>query len=155
MDGTTNSVNSVPMIMPLTSMIPMLLRAPAPGPFARTSGKCPITVAAAVNFSKDAATVPPGADAPPKPETRVVVFGDSDFASNAAIGFSGNKDLFMNTVGWLSQQENLISIRPREASDRRITLTATQQNWIVATAMLFVPGFVFAAGILNWLRRRG
>ena len=36
------------MIMPLTSMIPMLLRAPAPGPVARTSGKCPTTVAAVV-----------------------------------------------------------------------------------------------------------
>ena len=47
----------------------------------------------------------------PKPETRVVVFGDSDFASNSALGIEGNRDIFMNTVGWLSQQENLISIR--------------------------------------------
>ena len=91
----------------------------------------------------------------PKPETRVAVVGDADFGTNAVLGIQGNRDMFMNIVGWLSQQENLISIRPREASDRRITLTATQQNWIVATAMLFVPGFVFAAGILNWLRRRG
>ena len=36
------------MIMPLTSMMPMLLRAPAPGPVAMTSGKCPATVAAVV-----------------------------------------------------------------------------------------------------------
>ena len=36
------------MIMPLTSMMPMLLRAPAPGPVASTSGKCPTTVAAVV-----------------------------------------------------------------------------------------------------------
>ena len=67
------------------------------------------------------------ADAP-KPETRVVVFGDSDFAANGVLGIQGNRDLFMNTVGWLSQQENLISIRPKEADDRRITLTATQQT---------------------------
>ena len=50
----------------------------------------------------------------PKPETRVVVIGDSDFAANAALGIQGNRDLFMNIVGWLSQQENLISIRPKE-----------------------------------------
>ena len=36
------------MIMPVTSMMPMLLRAPAPGPVASTSGKCPTTVAAVV-----------------------------------------------------------------------------------------------------------
>ena len=56
------------------------------------------------------------------------MFGDSDFAANALLGIQGNRDLFMNTVGWLSQQENLISIRPKEADDRRLTLTATQQN---------------------------
>ena len=39
---------TVPMIMPLTSMMPMLLRAPAPGPVASTSGKWPTTVAAVV-----------------------------------------------------------------------------------------------------------
>ena len=81
---------------------------------------------------------PPKPDAP-KPETRVVVFGDSDFASNAAAGVAGNRDLFMNTVGWLSQQENLISVRPKEAADRRITLTAGQQlriNWL---ALLSFP----------------
>ena len=41
-----NSVKHVPMIIPVTSMMPMLLRAPAPGPTAITSGKCPTTVAA-------------------------------------------------------------------------------------------------------------
>ena len=56
------------------------------------------------------------------------MFGDSDFAANACLGIQGNRDLFMNTVGWLSQQENLISIRPKEADDRRMTMTATQQN---------------------------
>ena len=43
-----------------------------------------------------------------------MVIGDSDFAANAGLGIQGNRDLFMNTVGWLSQQENLISIRPRK-----------------------------------------
>jgi ABC-type uncharacterized transport system involved in gliding motility auxiliary subunit len=73
----------------------------------------PITIAAAVSAPvspADGAKPPETPDAP-KPETRVVVFGDSDFAANAYLGFSGNRDLFMNTMGWLSQQENLISIR--------------------------------------------
>src|SRR5678815_2073368 len=90
----------------------------------------------------------------PKPETRVVIFGDSDFASNGVLGIQGNKDLFMNTVGWLSQQENLISVRTKEAGDRRLTMTSAQQanlNWL---ALLGVPGVVFAMGIYTWWRRR-
>ena len=41
MDGTTNSVNTVPMIIPLTSTIPMLFLAPAPGPEASTPSAVP------------------------------------------------------------------------------------------------------------------
>ena len=52
---------------------------------------------------------------PPKPESRIVVIGDSDFASNGILGVQGNRDFFLNSVNWLAQQENLIAIRPREA----------------------------------------
>src|SRR5262249_47807859 len=95
----------------------------------------------------------PGDDSA-KPETRVVVFGDSDFASNAIMGIQGNRDLFMNIVGWLSQQENLISIRPRDPDDRRITLTATQQENIKWLSWLIIPGAMFGTGVYSWWRRR-
>ena len=62
--------------------------------------------------------------------------------------------MLLNTVGWLSQQENLISIRPKEADDRRITLTATQQNNILWLSLLIIPGFIFASGVFSWWRRR-
>jgi len=113
----------------------------------------PVTIAAAVTATKADADAPATPDAP-KPETRVVVFGDSDFASNGVMGIQGNKDMFMNTIGWLSQQENLISIRAKEAADRRLTLTATQQNNITWLALLIVPGVVFGTGIYSWMRRR-
>jgi ABC-type uncharacterized transport system involved in gliding motility auxiliary subunit len=107
-----------------------------------------------VSAAKADATPPAGQPDAPKPETRLVVYGDSDFASNSVLGIPGNKDMFMNTVGWLSQQENLISIRPKEAADRRLTLTATQQNNITWLALLVVPGAVFGTGIYTWWRRR-
>jgi ABC-type uncharacterized transport system involved in gliding motility auxiliary subunit len=117
--------------------------------------KGPITIASAVSA---ATAAPPAANKPaddaPKPETRVAVMGDSDFAANGGLGIQGNKDLFMNTVGWLSQQENLISIRPKEADDRRITLTATQQANITWLSLLVVPGLVFGTGVYTWWRRR-
>jgi len=106
-----------------------------------------------------AVAVPAKAEAPLEPatkapETRVVIMGDSDFASNAAINVSGNRDFFMNIVGWLSQQENLIAIRPREPGDSRLTLTADQSRRIAWLALLIIPGAMFALGIYTWWRRR-
>jgi gliding motility-associatede transport system auxiliary component len=113
----------------------------------------PITVAAAVSAPSSDAPKPGDANAP-RPETRVVVFGDSDFVSTAALGIPGNRDLFMNAIGWLSQQENLISIRPKEPDDRRVTMTAAQQNNVTILSLLLIPGFVFGAGVYSWWRRR-
>ena len=112
----------------------------------------PITVAAAVSAGAPAA---PGAAADaPKPETRVVVYGDSDFAANSGLGIQGNRDLFLNTVGWLSQQENLIAIRPKDADDRRLTMTAAQQTNVTWLALFIIPGLVFFTGFYSWWRRR-
>ncbi|MDR1990578.1 MAG: GldG family protein [Acidobacteriaceae bacterium] len=113
----------------------------------------PITLAVATSEpSKDAPAE--GAKDAPKPETRIVVVGDSDFAANGALGVQGNKDLFMNMVSWLSQQENLISIRTKDADDRRLTLTATQQSNIVWLTLLIIPAAIFGTGIYGWWRRR-
>ena len=92
----------------------------------------------------------PAADAP-KPETRVAAIGDSDFASNGWLGIQGNQDLFLNTVGWLAQQENLISIRPRDPEDRRLTLSAQAQRNIAYLAWLGFRGVVRSA----WSWRSG
>jgi ABC-type uncharacterized transport system involved in gliding motility auxiliary subunit len=114
----------------------------------------PINIAAAV--SKAVGPVPPPGDKTqtPPPESRVVVIGDSDFASNAAIGIQGNRDLFMNIIGWLSQQENLIAIRPNESADRRITMTSAAQANIAWLALLIIPACIFGTGVYTWWRRR-
>src|SRR5471030_701629 len=118
--------------------------------------KGPVGIASAVSASSAAAAPPKPGDADaPKPETRVAVIGDSDFAANSTLGVPGNRDLLMNTIGWLSQQDNLISIRAKEADDRRITLTATQQANITWLSLLIIPGFVFGTGVYTWWRRRG
>jgi ABC-type uncharacterized transport system involved in gliding motility auxiliary subunit len=120
----------------------------------------PISLGAAVSQApekpedkpKDPAAKPE--DEAPKPETRVAVVGDSDFPSNGVLGVQGNRDLFMNIIGWLAQQENLISIRPKQPDDRRLTLTATQQSNIQWLSLLLVPAAIFSTGIYAWWRRR-
>jgi ABC-type uncharacterized transport system involved in gliding motility auxiliary subunit len=115
----------------------------------------PVTLAAVV--SAPAETAPPAdpakADAP-KAETRLAVFGDSDFATNGFLGIRGNRDLFLNTVNWLAQQEGLIAIRPKDPEDRRITLTRDQHQRIFWLTVFIIPGLILFAGIQTWWRRR-
>jgi hypothetical protein len=110
-----------------------------------------------------AAVTAPAPDAPPaagaspdapRPETRMVVVGDSDFASNNALQIGGNKDLFLNMANWLAQQENLISIRAKDPADRRIQLTDREGKFLGWFALLIIPGLLFfAAGRVWWKRR--
>jgi len=122
---------------------------------AKGDKKGPVSIAAAVSAAVQSSGAPPAlGDTPDKAETRVVVYGDSDFVANAGLGIQGNRDLFLNTLGWLSQQENLIAIRPKDADDRRITLTATQQQNIMWLSLIIIPGFIFVSGVYTWWRRR-
>jgi ABC-type uncharacterized transport system involved in gliding motility auxiliary subunit len=120
----------------------------------------PISLAVAVTAPVDGATPPPPAEGqapeenPNKPETRLVVVGDSDFAANNVAGMGGNRDMFLNMVNWLAQQENLISVRPRNPEDRRISMTGGQDRMIFWFTIVILPGLIFLAGIQTWWRRR-
>lgn len=112
----------------------------------------PISLAAAVSATAPDAPAP--AQGQTKAETRVVVFGDSDFASNLALAVQGNRDFFLNAVNWLAQQENMIAIRAKEPSDRRLTMTASQQQLVYWMSLVFIPGLFILAGVQAWWRRR-
>jgi ABC-type uncharacterized transport system involved in gliding motility auxiliary subunit len=115
----------------------------------------PVTIAAAVSAPTTAGETAAG-DAPdaPKPETRLVAFGDSDFAANAYARVPGNPNLFGNAVNWLAQQEGLIAIRPKAPDERRVTMTARQMLGVELIAGVVMPAMVLAAGIYTWWRRR-
>jgi ABC-type uncharacterized transport system involved in gliding motility auxiliary subunit len=97
----------------------------------------------------------PAPDAPKPPEGRVIVFGDSDFASNAWLALPGNGDLFANSVAWLAQDSDLISIQPRDPDDQRFILTQGQTILMTLFALVGLPGFFIVLGIATWWRRRG
>jgi ABC-type uncharacterized transport system involved in gliding motility auxiliary subunit len=94
------------------------------------------------------------AGAKPSDSGRFVVVGNSGWASNQALGFSGNRNLLLNMVNWLSSDEDLISIRPKEPEDRRINLTRAQFRTVQFTSQFFLPLIVIFGGVMIWLKRR-
>jgi ABC-type uncharacterized transport system involved in gliding motility auxiliary subunit len=115
----------------------------------------PISIAAAVSAPATDAPAQTGAAADaPKPESRVVVVGDSDFAANRALGIQGNRELFLNIANWLAQQEDLIAIRPKNADDRPITMTADQGQMVFWFTLIIIPALLFLNGVRVWWRKR-
>ncbi len=87
-------------------------------------------------------------------EARLVVIGDSDFAANQAFRVSRNGDLFMNSINWLAQDEDLISIRPKTATNRSVTMNAEQQNTFWILVVIFMPLAALGVGAFIWWKRR-
>lgn len=85
---------------------------------------------------------------------RFVVVGSSGWLANNIFRFNGNRDLFLNMMNWLSADEDLISIRPKEPEDRRLQLTVAQMRTVFYTSVVLFPLAVVAGGILVWWRRR-
>jgi ABC-type uncharacterized transport system involved in gliding motility auxiliary subunit len=109
----------------------------------------PVTMAVAVTKE-----VKPGGDKGPATKARMVVVGNSQFAVNSYFHMQGNGNLFLNMVSWLSQDEDLISIRPKTPEDRRIVLSQSQQRRLLYLTVLVLPVAVLIAGITVWQRRR-
>ncbi len=87
-------------------------------------------------------------------EARLVVIGDSDFADNNYARLAGNGDLFLNTVNWLAQEEDLISIRPKSPTNRSVTMTESQQRTFFWLIVIIFPLAVLGSGAYVWWKRR-
>jgi ABC-type uncharacterized transport system involved in gliding motility auxiliary subunit len=87
-------------------------------------------------------------------EARLVVIGDSDFAANQFFGVQRNGDLFMNSINWLAQDEDLISIRPKNPADRKVSMTEADQNQFFWITLVLMPLATIGSGLFIWWRRR-
>ena len=85
---------------------------------------------------------------------RLVVFGNAGFANNQFIGQYFNRDLVLNTVGWLVGEDELITIRPRTVRASRVQLTPEQGTTVFYLSVLILPEFLLLAGLATWWRRR-
>ena len=114
----------------------------------------PIVIAVAlVRYYEDYENYDDMKDNPKK--SRIVVIGDSDFATNRWFTLiKGNGDLFLNTVNWLAEEEELIAIRPKQYGMNTIRLTYKQSKWFLYFPVIIYPAIVLAVGLAVWIRRR-
>ncbi len=131
----------------------------------------PVTVAAAL--TRKSATPPAGTDgdeggekgageegtgekagAKSEPEARLLIFGDSDFISNAYFNAAGNGDLALSGIAWLAEQDDLVSIRPKTALPRILTLTPRETFYYFWMIVALAPVTIVVTGVALWMRRK-
>lgn len=84
---------------------------------------------------------------------RMVVFGDSAFASNAALT-GGDEEFFLQAMNWLLDREQWLAIAPRDVDEIRLVMNRRQIQQLVGWVVGVVPGSVALLGVLVWMRRR-
>lgn len=87
--------------------------------------------------------------------SRLIVFGDSDFSTNAYYGFYGNSDMMINSIDWAAKEENLINLTPKNTVDRTLVQPQSYTMGLILLGSLVVlPGIVLVAGIGSWISRK-
>lgn len=85
---------------------------------------------------------------------RLAVFGSGDFALNRELdGTYYNRDLLLNTIGWLSGQTDLLSIRTRSVRASRVSFSQQEGTIIFYLSVLVLPQLLLLAGLIVWWRR--
>ena len=87
-------------------------------------------------------------------KTRIVVVGNSSFASNAYITLPGNGDLALNILNWLAQEEDLLAIRPKSSDTRLVQISLSQMRDIFIFTGILSPIAILIAGVVVWWRRK-
>jgi gliding motility-associatede transport system auxiliary component len=89
-----------------------------------------------------------------KDKSRLVVYGTSTLASNQFLNVQGNRDFFLNTVSWLAEEEDQLSIRPRAVNQTPVFMNSQQAQAVFLLPVVVLPGVVLAGGLATYFRRR-
>jgi ABC-2 type transport system permease protein len=95
----------------------------------------------------------PGASAGAGP-FRLVVIGDSDFATNAYFASVSNGTLVVAMIRWLVGDESVSLVKPETYAEPQIVLTNRQMKAVFAVVNVMLPLSVALIGTLVWWRRR-
>jgi ABC-type uncharacterized transport system involved in gliding motility auxiliary subunit len=85
--------------------------------------------------------------------SRIIVFGDTGFVSNGALT-GGNPSLFLSTLNWLIDREQLMDIAPNALNDTRLKLTQAEARILFWSAVGGIPSLIALLGITLWIIRR-
>ncbi len=85
---------------------------------------------------------------------RIIIIGDSDFASNDHFSQVNNGDLFLNSVNWLAEETQLITLRRSALSFRRLAVNRTESNFIEYSSLALPPILVLLIGGIIWWYRK-
>ncbi len=112
----------------------------------KNNKKGPLTLAAAATYNTGQ----------PNNNGRFVVVGSSSWIANNILPSRSlaNRDLFLNMMNWLSSDEDLISIRPKEPENRPLAMTVRQMRVLLYSTLIALPLMIVAAGLSVWWRRR-
>lgn len=89
-----------------------------------------------------------------KDKARLVLYGTSNLASNQFLNLQGNRDFFLNTVSWLAEEEDQISIRPKDARQTPVFMSSNQAQAVFLLPVVVLPGLALVGGIVAVVRRR-
>jgi ABC-type uncharacterized transport system involved in gliding motility auxiliary subunit len=89
-----------------------------------------------------------------KDKARVVVYGTATLATNQFLNLQGNRDLFLNTVSWLAEEEDQISIRPKASNPTPIFLNSQQAQAVFWLPVVVLPVLAAVGGVVAVVRRR-
>lgn len=129
----------------------------------KTDRKGPVPIAAVATMEKPRPAADPAKQTEEKksgepenrpPKARMVVYGNSSFAGNTLLRLAGNRDLVMNTISWLADQEDLLAIRPTNPKSAPLFLTATQGRVFLVIPVILMPLAVAGVGVGVFVRRR-
>jgi ABC-type uncharacterized transport system involved in gliding motility auxiliary subunit len=117
--------------------------------------KGPVSTALAVTLKVKTQEKSPDTSGQTTGEKRILVaIGDSDFVTNKYFQ-QGNPDLFMNSLNWLSEEEQLISIRPKSQDEAKVkSLTGGQLRLVTYFSIFAVPLILILAGGIVWWKRK-
>lgn len=96
----------------------------------------------------------PTPEPPNMKRSRIVVVGDSDFATNSFFHIMGNGKLFLNTINYLAAQENLIGLEPRTFDKPRVNITNRQMKGTFFLSVILIPLLLGVIGTAVWWRQR-
>ena len=97
---------------------------------------------------------PQSESAPKSKETRIVVAGSVAFAANQGAQLAEHRDMFLNITNYLLQDEDFISIRPKDPTKSTIQLTTSQSQLVLLFLAFIYPFLYLGGGTLAWMKRR-